>query len=157
LTIPIYVNRASMPINGQPAPWLQEDEAGVGHTARYMAWGEGRRGVRPLTVISLGDITLGGGRKIPPDGVLSVPPPSIISIQEFGDVTVYVRHMLITERERDLLPEWARFVAGVIDCPLLNPTASRESLRHDEIYSAVQAALARQLLAHFEQLAESAP
>lgn len=157
LTIPIYVNRAAEPINGQPAPWQQEDEPGIGQIARYMAWVEARRDVRPLAVIPLEDVTLEDGRNIPLHGVLYVPPRSIISIQEYGDVTVYVRHMLITERERDLLPEWARFVTGVIDCPLLNPTASRESLRHDEIYGAVQAALARQLLAHFEQLAESAP
>ncbi|HEV8193546.1 MAG TPA: hypothetical protein VGP82_18955, partial [Ktedonobacterales bacterium] len=157
LTIPIVVNRGAEPINGQPAPWQQEDEAGPAQVARYMAWVETRRGVRPLTVIPLEDVTLDDGRHVPLDGVLYVPPRSIISIQEYGDVTVYVRHMLITERERDLLPEWARFVTGVIDCPLLNPTASRESLRHDEIYGAVQAALARQVLAHFEHLAESAP
>jgi molecular chaperone HtpG len=157
LTIPIFVNRGAEPINGQPAPWQQENEQGVGQTARYIAWVEARRGMRPLTVIPLEDVTLEDGRHVPLDGVLYVPPRSIISIQEYGDVTIYVRHMLITERERDLLPEWARFVTGVIDCPLLNPTASRESLRHDEIYGAVQAALARQLLAHFERLAESAP
>jgi molecular chaperone HtpG len=86
-----------------------------------------------------------------------VPPRSIISIQEYGDVTVYVRHMLITEHERDLLPEWGRFVSGVIDSPLLNPTASRETLRHDDLYAAVRDALAQQLLEHFEWLAENAP
>jgi molecular chaperone HtpG len=157
LTIPIFVNRAAEPINGQPAPWQQDDEQGPAQVARYMAWVEERRGVRPLTAIPLEDLTLEDGRRVPLHGVLYVPPRSIISIQEYGDVTAYVRHMLITERERDLLPEWARFVTGVIDCPLLNPTASREALRHDEIYGAVQAALARQMLAHFEHLAESAP
>jgi molecular chaperone HtpG len=40
---------------------------------------------------------------------------------------------------------------------MLNPTASRESLRHDDIYRAVQAALNTQLLTYFEQLAADAP
>ncbi|HEX8037073.1 MAG TPA: hypothetical protein VF510_24670, partial [Ktedonobacterales bacterium] len=50
-----------------------------------------------------------------------------------------------------------RFVTGVIECPLLNPTASRETLRHDEIYDAVCTSLAAQLLAFFERLAVESP
>jgi molecular chaperone HtpG len=65
--------------------------------------------------------------------------------------------MLITEHERDLLPTWARFVTGIIDCPLLNPTASRETLRHDDLYAAVRDALGQALLTHFTHLAEHAP
>lgn len=157
LPVPITVGADAEPINGRPAPWTRDVEAGPARNAHYSAWVEERRGVRPLAVLPLTDITTAEGRVIPLRGVLYVPPRSIISIQEYGDLTVYVRHMLITERERDLLPDWARFVSGVVDCPLLNPTASRESLRHDDIYAAVHDALARQLLEHFEALAEHAP
>ena len=164
LSVPIFVGNAPEPINTRTAPWLREAEREAAEqndtrsrTLRYAAWVAERREVQPLTVIPLADIHTDDGRTIPLRGVLYVPPRSIISIQEYGDVTVYVRRMLITEHERDVLPEWARFVSGVIDCPLLNPTASRETLRHDEVYSAVQTALARQLLAHFEELADTAP
>ncbi len=160
LPVPIYVADEQRPINDTPAPWLRErerGEPGLARTTHFAAWVEARYGQKPLTVLPLTDVTTAGGRVIPLYGVLYIPPRSIISIQEFGDVTVYVRHMFITEHERDLLPEWARFVSGVIDCPLLNPTASRESLRHDETYEAIRQALGKQLLAHFEQLAEVAP
>ncbi|HZR42128.1 MAG TPA: ATP-binding protein [Ktedonobacteraceae bacterium] len=159
LPIPIYLANDVTPINNYPAPWLEEneEETAQGRTARYMAWVEQRTETRPLTVLPLQDIRTDDDQVIPLHGVLYVPPRSVISIQEYGDVTVYVRHMLITERERDLLPSWARFVNGIIDCPLLNPTASRETLRHDDIYEAVQIALGKALLAHFEALADHAP
>ncbi len=159
LPIPIYLADDVAPINLYPAPWLEVDaqETTQATTMRYMAWVEQRTDVRPLTVLPLEDIRTDNGQIIPLHGVLYVPPRSVISIQEYGDVAVYVRHMLITERERDLLPAWARFVSGIIDCPLLNPTASRETLRHDDIYDAVQVALGKALLAHFEALADSAP
>jgi molecular chaperone HtpG len=157
LAVPITVEGEPQPINGRPAPWAVETEPGPARTALYLAWVEERRGVRPLSVLPLEDVATEDGKSIPLRGALYVPPRSIISIQEFGDVTVYVRRMLITENDRDLLPDWARFVSGVIDCPLLNPTASRETLRHDEVYAAVQEGLARQLLAHFERVASEAP
>lgn len=157
LPVPITVGSDPEPINAHPAPWAREIESGPARTLEYAAWVEARRGIRPLSVLPLEDITTETGMGIPLHGVLYVPPRSIISIQEYGDVTVYVRHMLISERERDLLPDWARFVSGMLDCPLLNPTASRETLRHDEVFDAVREGIARQLLAHFEALAETAP
>ena len=48
---------------------------------------------------------------------------ALIVKREFGDLNVYIRRMFICERERDLLPPWARFVRGVVDSPLLQPTA----------------------------------
>jgi molecular chaperone HtpG len=157
LPIPITLGDDPEPINLHPAPWAEELEEGPGRTALYSAWVEERAGSRPLTVLPLTTITTSDGRSIPLHGVLYVPPRSVISLQEYGDVTIYVRHMLITEQERDLLPSWARFVSGVIDCPVLNPTASRESLRHDETYTALREALEKLLLEHFSYLAENAP
>ncbi len=157
LPVPITIGDEREPVNGHPAPWVNDVEGEPARSLHYAAWVEERQGTRPLTVLPLTSFTLEDGRVVPLRGVLYVPPRSIISIQEYGDVTVYVRHMLITEHERELLPDWARFVTGVIDCPLLNPTASRETLRHDELFGAVQAALAEQLLAHFRHLADHAP
>ncbi|GCE21683.1 ATP-binding protein [Dictyobacter kobayashii] len=160
LPIPIYVGEDAIPINNSPAPWLLDSEASgarFGQTARYLSWIEERTELRPLSVLPLSDVQAEDGTVIPLRGVLFVPPRSIVSIQEYGDITVYVRHMLITERERDLLPAWARFVSGIVDCPALNPTASRETLRHDELFAAVQTALEKALLAHFEDLADHAP
>ena len=64
-----------------------------------------------------------------------------------GTVAALVRRMVITEREEELLPRWARFVIGLVDCPVLAPTASRESLRRDRAFERVGLEIERQLLA----------
>src|SRR5438093_525470 len=75
-------------------------------------------------------------------------------VREFGDLNVYIRKMFICERERDLLPPWARFVRGVIDSPLLQPTASRESIHQDENFELVRQSIEEQLGEGLRQLAE---
>jgi molecular chaperone HtpG len=82
---------------------------------------------------------------------------SVASLREYGDVAVYIRRMFITDRERDLLPAWARFVRGVIDCPRLQPTASREAVHQDGDFRLVQRALAEQLSAAIIDVAEHHP
>jgi molecular chaperone HtpG len=88
---------------------------------------------------------------------LFVPPGSVASVREYGDVSVYIRRMFICDRERDLLPPWARFVRGVIDCPALQPTASREGIHQDENFESVQQAIEEQLSAGLQDLAKSDP
>jgi molecular chaperone HtpG len=65
--------------------------------------------------------------------------------------------MFICERERDLLPPWARFVRGVIECPALQPTASREGIHQDENFESVRQALEEQLGQGLRELAEGDP
>ncbi|HEU0027425.1 MAG TPA: ATP-binding protein [Ktedonobacterales bacterium] len=159
LSVPITIGMGGEIINAHPAPWMEEaqDEPAHARAVRYAAWVRERLDANALAVLPLDDARAPDGAVIPLRGALYVPERSVISIREYGDVAVYVRRMLITERERDLLPDWARFVTGVIECPLLNPTASRETLRHDEVYDAVRASVAAQLLAFFERLAADAP
>ncbi|MDE3231420.1 MAG: ATP-binding protein, partial [Chloroflexota bacterium] len=159
LPVPITIGKGGEVINAQPAPWMLEEGDQNDHTraVRYAAWVRERLDPNALAILPLDDAHTADGATIPLRGALYVPERSIISIREYGDVAVYVRRMLITERERDLLPDWARFVTGVIECPLLNPTASRETLRHDEIFDAVRESVATQLLAFFERLATDAP
>ncbi len=61
--------------------------------------------------------------------------------------------MFICDREKDLLPAWARFVRGVIECPLLQPTASRESIHQDDNFDLVRQALEIQLSEALRDLA----
>ena len=143
------------PVNRGVAPW----HVG-GDRADYEEFVRERFDVEPLTVLPLEDVVvpLGDDRvTLPLAGVLFVPPGSVTSLHEFGEVAVYVRRMFICERERDLLPPWARFVRGVVESPRLRPTVSRESLRQDELFKQVQAGLETQLIAHFDRLAREEP
>lgn len=159
LQAPIHLNGEARPVNVIDAPWHR----GQGQEA-YSRFIAERFGANlPLAVIPLHDhsetVSLPDGTQdeivMPLGGVLFIPTGSIVSVREYGDVTVYIRRMFITDEERELLPRWARFVRGVVDCPALRPTVSREQVRHDETFYQVQKALEEQLLAYLQNLAQS--
>jgi molecular chaperone HtpG len=63
--------------------------------------------------------------------------------------------MFIAERDRKLLPRWAKFVRGVISSSMLQPTASREDIHKDENMELVQMAIEEQLLLQLEDLSQN--
>jgi molecular chaperone HtpG len=155
LPIPIHVNGEATPVNLMAPPW--EDETPDRATSDYI-----RRVFRtkPLCVIRLHDakVSIGHDRiSVPLAGFLFVPPASVASVREYGDLSIYIRRMFICERERDLLPTWARFVRGVIECPLLQPTASREGIHQDENFELVREAVEEQLGQGLQDLARDDP
>ncbi len=156
LAVPIHLAEdaeepSAEPLNRGEAPWHRGGDA-----ADHGRFVRDRFEVEPLAVLPLRDvvITLADDRfTLPLAGALFVPPGSVTSLREWGEVAVYVRRMFICERERDLLPPWARFVRGIVESPRLRPTVSRESLRQDDLYRQAQAGLEAQLLEWFERLA----
>jgi molecular chaperone HtpG len=111
--------------------------------------------VLPLTdgIVDLGHDTI----TVPLRGFLFVPAQSVVSIKEYGTVAVYIRRMAICDSDKDLLPSWARFVRGVIDCPALQPTASREAVHQDDAFEAVRQVLTEQLSNGLRKLAAKQP
>jgi molecular chaperone HtpG len=156
LPTPIHVNGDDEPANLMAPPWeAPNPERAI---PEYIA--RAFRGTRPLCVLPLGDAKVNLGHDtltVPLQGFLFVPPGSVASVREFGDLTVFIRRMFICERERDLLPPWARFVRGVVECPLLQPTASREAVHQDENFELVRQALEEQLGAGLRRLAQDEP
>jgi molecular chaperone HtpG len=155
LPIPIHVQGDQLPVNLMAPPWEADHPDRAIHDYITRAFRTDALWVLPLRdwKVDLGHDSL----TVPLRGFLFVPPGSIASVHEFGDLTVYIRRMFICERERDLLPAWARFVRGVIDSPLLQPTASRESIHQDENFETVRQAIAEQLGQGLRQLAEEQP
>lgn len=156
LPVPIYLDGDEEQLNLAVAPWdlPDVDTACRDYVARAF------RGTRPLALLPLGDtpISVGHGTiTVPLRGFLFVPPGSVASVREYGDLAVYIRRMFICARERDLLPSWARFVRGVVECPLLQPTASREGLHQDDNFDLVRQAIEQQLTAGLRQLAQDDP
>lgn len=156
LPIPIYINGDPYPVNLQAPPW--EDEHPARAILEYLH--RAFHGTKPLCVFPLHDAHVNLGHDsitVPMQGFLFVPPGSVASVREYGDLQIYIRRMFICERERDLLPPWARFVRGVLECPLLQPTASRESIHQDENFDLVRQALEEQLGQALQQLAQDEP
>jgi molecular chaperone HtpG len=156
LPIPIHVNGDEYPVNLMSPPW--EDDEPAPATAEYIH--RVFHGMKPLCVLPLHDARVNLGHDsitVPLQGFLFVPPGSVASVREYGDLNIYIRRMFICERERDLLPPWARFVRGVVECPLLQPTASREGIHQDENFELVRQALEEQLALGLQQLARDDP
>ncbi len=156
LPVPIYVNGDTIPVNLMQAPWeaINHDVAVRDYIARIFKMDN------PLAIIPLKDHTIDLGHDqaaIPMQGFLFIPPLSVASLHEYGDMNVFIRRMFICERQMDLLPPWARFVRGVIDCPDLQPTASREEIQQEELFQSVQQALEQQLLAALRHIAATDP
>lgn len=156
LATPIFLDGEPGPLNRQAPPW--EDAAPDVAIRKHI--GQTFQGVQPLYVLRLHDGTVqvpDGTFRVPLQGYLFVPPGSVASVREYGDLTVFIRRMFICDREQELLPAWARFVRGVIDCPLLQPTASREGVHQDENFELVQQVLMEQLLQGLRRLALDDP
>ncbi|HEY1014526.1 MAG TPA: ATP-binding protein, partial [Herpetosiphonaceae bacterium] len=156
LPIPIYVDSDPAPINLMTPPWeaAEPGQATLDYIERAFQLSD------PLCIIPLHDheVDLGhDAMTIPLQGFLFVPPTSVASVREYGDARVFIRRMFITDAEKDLLPPWARFVRGVIDCPLLQPTASREALHQDDTFESVRQAIEDQLGAALGRIAEEQP
>lgn len=72
-------------------------------------------------------------------------------------VSVFVRGMLVSDDERDLLPRWAGFVGAAVESRLLKPTASRESLQQDEQWKKAQATVRETLIEGLARTAKHDP
>jgi molecular chaperone HtpG len=152
----VHLRGSPAPANLGRPPWEEPDAAGACRDYVRRRFGT----AEPLWVLPLADGTLDLGHDtltVPLKGFLFVPPESVASIKEYGDLAVYIRRMAICDGEKELLPPWARFVRGVIDCPALQPTASREAVHQDDAFEAVRQTLAEQLGAGLRHLAAAEP
>ena len=156
LPTPIHVQGSAEQANLGRPPWERADAESACRDYVRRRFGE----EEPLAVLPLTDGVLDLGHDtitVPLRGFLFVPAQSVVSVKEYGTLAVYIRRMSICDADKDLLPEWARFVRGVIDCPALQPTASREAVHQDDAFEGVRRVLAGQLGAGLRGLAAGQP
>jgi molecular chaperone HtpG len=156
IPVPIYLGSRTEPENAVDAPWHRRGATRQDYqdflTRRYAK-------VNFLEILPLDDMTVQGedGSEYPVRGVLAIPDTSSVSVREFGEVTVYVRRMMVEERCKDLLPPWARFVVGVVESAAFQPTASRESVGRDESFDRISEQLGQRVLEALNTLAGEDP
>ncbi|MEO0561034.1 MAG: ATP-binding protein [Chloroflexota bacterium] len=154
--VPVHVEGEAVPANSMTPPWESVDPEIA--TREYIARKYGVQ--HPLAVIPLTDYNIDLGHDemtVPMSGFLFIPPGSVVSLQEYGDLSIYIRRMFICDDHRSLMPAWARFVRGVIDCPHLQPTASREDIRQEDMFNFVRQAIEEQLTTALKNIAENEP
>lgn len=147
LPFPILLNGVG-PVNAINAPWHEPGWRDPVEQERLLtAFLSHRYADPPLLVIPL-DLphprTLGG---------LYVAARYAPSRQAGGLVDLFQARMCIRLNDHELLPEWARFVRGVVDCAELQPTAARDNVQRDGGYHALREALGKAIVAALLDLA----
>jgi molecular chaperone HtpG len=73
---------------------------------------------------------------------------------EYGP-RLYARRVLIQEHARDLLPEWLRFVTGVVDSEDISLNVSREMVQKTRVVAKIKDALTKRILKSLGGLASA--
>jgi len=75
---------------------------------------------------------------------------------QFGDIKagprLYINRVLIQDPCEMLLPQWLRFVKGVVDCPDLPLNVSRETLQQNPLLDKIQKNLAKHVIKALEEI-----
>jgi len=83
--------------------------------------------------------------------------PYAVSLQEEKRHRVYMKQMMISEKNNRILPAWAFFVNAIVNVNGLKPTASRESFQENDLFFAVQHELGESIKRHLIDLSERDP
>lgn len=77
--------------------------------------------------------------------------------QEKGEVSLYSKKVLIKKDCRELLPNYLRFVKGVVDCEDIPLNISRETYQDSSLISKIRTILTNRILRHLKEEAEKNP
>lgn len=92
--------------------------------------------------------------------LLFIPPKpdrGMMSIREEDGLKLYARKILIDEYSKDLLPQYYRFVQGVVDAEDLPLNVSRESVQASAIMARLKRILTNQVTQSLTSMAEEEP
>ena len=87
-------------------------------------------------------------------GVLAVTDGHIPDVNARGTVDVYIKRMFIAAGNRDVLPPWAKFLQGVLECDELTPNAARDNVIRNSALAAVQQRLGWLIVDELTQLSQ---
>ncbi len=80
--------------------------------------------------------------------------PGMMSIRREDGLKLYNRKVLIQEYTKDLLPEYFRFVRGVVDSEDLPLNVSRESVQNSPIIGKLKSTITKKILRELKSLAK---
>lgn len=70
---------------------------------------------------------------------------------------IYLKHMMLTEKGDNLIPDWAVFTKCIVHATDLRPTASREGFYVDETLELARETIEESLIQYIDTLAEEEP
>lgn len=150
IPFPISLN-GNGPVNAVDAPWhstawgSQYDD---GALERFLTQ---RYAVKPLHVLPI------AFDRPKARGALYIADGPIPDVNTSGVIDIFQDRMCIRLRDADLLPDWAKFVRGIVDSPDLQPTAARDNLIKNEAYHDLRKALDTLIVTGLTDLARNNP
>src|ERR1039457_5641837 len=72
-----------------------------------------------------------------------------------GGVKLYVKRVFIMDDSKDLLPQYLRFIRGIIDSEDLPLNVSREILQQNKILTSIKTASVKKILSELKNIAEN--
>jgi molecular chaperone HtpG len=147
--MPVYLNDDGEPANAVTAPWHRNyPSARERDAAYYEFWERKFLTERSLHVFAV-DESFEWEDIAQPDGkghgrvrgVLAITDRHIPDVNARGTVDVYIQRMFIGAANREVLPPWAKFLQGVVECNDLTPNAARDNVVRNAALAAVQQTL----------------
>lgn len=89
--------------------------------------------------------------------VPSKPPFDLFGYERKHGVKLYVKRVFIMDDCKELVPEYLRFVRGVVDSEDLPLNVSREMLQQNAVITKIRKALVSKVLGRLKEIAESEP
>ena len=160
--MPVYLDDDAEPANAVSAPWHRTYPTDVERLTAHNAFWQ-RRFLRELSLYMFVvdeafewvDLTEPDGRRQGRvRGVLAISDRRIPDVNARGTVDVYINRMFVAAASRDVLPPWAKFLQGVVECNELTPNAARDNVVRNAALAAVQQALGRLIVAELTRLSE---
>ena len=84
-------------------------------------------------------------------------PLDLYNVDYKGGVKLYVKRVFILDDSKDLLPQYLRFVRGIIDSEDLPLNVSREILQQNRILSSIKTASVKKILSELKNIASNDP
>lgn len=161
--IPVYLNDGAEPVNAVVAPWhrtnyrSEEERADAYRNFFYHKF----TAETPLHTFAVDesftwtDASLPGGEATGRvRGVLGITDRRTPGVNVRGTVDVYINRMFIGGANRDILPPWASFLQGVIECNDLTPNAARDNVIRNAALARLQEILGSRIVRELIDLSQ---
>lgn len=151
LQVPIHLNNQPRTVNTVEAPWDSTESADVDRP-KLVDFINRRFGDNPLDIIPVNLPSPTRAR-----GLLYITDDRTPTLQMGGTVQILVRRVCIADNDASFLPDWAKFVCGIIEAPDLSPNAARDGLIRDDAFAGMQEAIGELVIRRLTELAERNP
>jgi molecular chaperone HtpG len=160
--MPVYLNDEADPANAVTAPWHRSYPSDKErHRAYYEFWENKFLSETSLHVFAVDagfdwdDVSRpdgkGHGRV---QGVLAITDRHMPDVNARGTVDIYIKRMFISAGNRDVLPPWAKFLQGALECDELTPNAARDNVIRNAALAAVQQTLGGLIVRELTELSQ---